>query len=133
MQLSEEEMNKIIEEDRLRFEELQKKAKQKKSGQPAGRKGIAGGKKMPGRSKSMTKVGGSGSASGKAMPLSVDRRKKQDLMLAQQSDSGSRDTRRNLDKRTARIRHSPHFIAAIKEYRNKNPHLNSNHNHREKR
>ena len=38
-----------------------------------------------------------------------------------------------MDKRTARIRHSPHFIAAIKDYRQKNPHLNSNHNHRERR
>jgi len=128
--LSEEEMNKIIEEDRVRFEEMQRE-RQKKAGQSK-RKGAA--KKAVGKSKLgfTSKVGGAAGGS-KAMPLSVDRRKKQDAMIAQQNDGGSKDTRRNLDKRTARIRYSPHFIAAIKQYRNKNPHLNSNHNHRERR
>ena len=52
--------------------------------------------------------------------------------MANAGNRADGDTRRNLDKRTARIRHAPHFIAAVKHYRALNPGLNVNHNHRDR-
>ena len=48
-------------------------------------------------------------------PLCVDREKQQ--RRARQAEANEPDNRRNLDKRTARLRYAPHFAAAIDAHR----------------
>jgi kinesin family protein 2/24 len=110
-----------LEADRLIYEKYQKeKSKNKK---------VLKGKKSALGSNSSSNVPGNGKDGRKPAPLGIAR--KQSQQSQQMDTSTEKETRRNLDKRTARIRHSPHFKAFISHYRNLHPNLNSNHNHRE--
>jgi len=72
----------------------------------------------------------------KQLPLSVqrekERRHEENRQMRRQNETkspGASGTRRNLDKRTARLRYSGDFRADIMNHRKKNPHVNDGRNH----
>ncbi|GMH91077.1 hypothetical protein TL16_g11953 [Triparma laevis f. inornata] len=123
-------LDKVIEDDKKKWEAMQrKKEKENKSKRAKGSRAPTTMKRsssIPGSKATAADVPGS-----KKMPLSVQRVQAK-MDLNQNGGGGEqKDTRRNLDKRTARLRHAPHFMAAVKHYRSLNPLFNSNHNHRD--
>ena len=70
----------------------------------------------------------------KKQPLAVQREEEQRNQRVKdaKSSSNERDGRRNLDKRTARLRFAYAFKADIMQHRQRQPHLNNGTNHSEK-
>ncbi|GMH86832.1 hypothetical protein TL16_g10669 [Triparma laevis f. inornata] len=124
-------LDKVIEDDKKKWELMQKK-KEKENGRKSKKPtGIKRSNSIPGKSSS-TNADPSSSKMNNPKPLSVHRvQSKMDFDVQNGPQGGEKDTRRNLDKRTARLRHAPHFSAAVKYWRVKNEGYNCNYNHRE--
>ena len=125
-----------LEADRLEYEKFEKFKKERRRVERKEEKKAWVGKTVKKSSGSVLKNSSagnnnSGSTGGrKPAPLSIARKTGANEYAG---NDGDRETRRNLDKRTARIRFSSHFKTFVNEYRETLGTLNVNYNHREVR